>query len=435
MTSSNDAVLIADDSRAINQMLTHSIEDRLKIDVVSAFSMEEAKQHLSAQKHSFLVAILDVNLPDAPNGEVIDHVLGLNIPVIVLTGSESDDLHRAMVEKQIIDYVVKRNFNEIEYVIDLVKRLQQNRFRKVMVVDDSCSSRQLISSLLQRQYLNVLQAVNGVEALELMEKHDDVCLIITDYNMPKMDGMSLTTKVRELYSRNELAIIGISTNGNDIVSIKLLKSGANDFIVRPFMHEEFYCRINQNIDLVANYRLLQDASNRDFLTGLYNRKYIFGVSEQLFMNAKRDNFSMATAMIDIDHFKSINDTYGHDVGDLALKHVTTIFNTHLRKADFIARIGGEEFCLLCINVDNEAAKTLLNRFRKAVETNPLVLDEATIPITISIGYTTQLADSLDPALKLADAALYEAKEGGRNRVIQHSTQGNLQIAPEICTPG
>ncbi len=411
-------VLIVEDSRAINKMLAHHIATQLHIDVESAASMQEAKQILDAQGDQFFVAILDLNLPDAPNGEIVDVVLDLGIPPIILTGSICDDLHDEMLEKPIVDYVVKRNLNEIEYVIETVQRLRENMGRKVLVVDDSKSSRRLLSSLLQRHYLNVLEACDGVEALDVLAEHDDIILMVTDYNMPRMDGMELITKAREKWSRHELAIIGISTSGSGTVSVKLLKSGANDFITRPFLHEEFYCRINQNIDAVASYCMLRDAADRDFLTGLFNRKYLFNTGNKLFQNAQRKNITLTAVMIDIDFFKKINDTYGHHVGDMALKHVASIFNQQLREADVIARFGGEEFCLLCVNVNDADAEMLFTRFRKAIADNPLVMNSLIVPMTVSIGYSMELTDSLDHMIKDADTALYDAKEGGRNRVVR-----------------
>lgn len=418
MYQSANKVLIVEDSRAINKMLAHHIATQLHIDVESAVSMQEAKQILDEQSEQFFVAILDLNLPDAPNGEVVDVVLDLGIPPIILTGSMCDDLHDEMLEKPIVDYVIKRNLNEIEYVIETVQRLRENRDRKVLVVDDSRSSRQLLSSLLQRHYLEVLEACDGVEALDVLSENDDILLMVTDYNMPRMDGMELITKVREKKSRHELAIIGISTSGSGTVSIKLLKSGANDFITRPFMHEEFYCRINQNIDAVASYCKLRDAADRDFLTGLFNRKYLFNTGNKLFQNAQRKNISLTVAMIDIDFFKKINDSHGHHVGDMALKHVASIFTQQLRQADVITRFGGEEFCMLCVNVSGSSAEVLFTRFRETIADTPLVVGDLVVPMTVSIGYSMALTDSLDHMISDADAALYDAKGGGRNRVVR-----------------
>lgn len=418
-------VLLVEDSRSINGLVSKGINNQLHLDVVSATSMQQAKQILETQADDFFVAILDLNLPDAPDGEVVQCVMNYGIPPIILTGSMSDNLHDEMMDKPIIDYVIKRNLNEIEYVIDLVKRLHDNRRRKALVVDDSRSSRLLLASLLERHYFTVFTAADGEEALYVLAEHEDIMLIVTDCNMPKMDGIELTTKVRTKYTRNELAILGISTSGGGTTSVKFLKAGANDFITRPFLHEEFYCRVNQNVDAISSYCTLRDTADRDFLTGLYNRKYLFNTGNKLFENAKRGNITLTTAMIDIDHFKSINDTHGHQVGDLALKHVADIFKQQLRESDVIARIGGEEFCLLCVNASRAQSEDLLARFLNAIQFYPLQINNVKIPITISIGFSMALDDTLDEMILNADAALYKAKENGRNQIaISHVDENN-----------
>lgn len=417
MSLTPNKVLIVEDSRAINELLTSNIREVLHIDVESAATFKEAKQILEANSDQIFVAVLDLNLPDAPDGEIVEYVLSKGVPPIILTGNISDDLHDDMIEKPIIDYVVKLNLNEIDYVINTVKRLRENMGRKVLVVDDSKSSRRLLQSLLQRQYLDVYEACDGEQALKVLAEHNDILLIITDFNMPVMNGPELIAKVREKYSRNEISIIGISSTGTGVISVKLLKSGANDFISRPFLHEEFYCRVNQNIDSVVSYTALKDSADRDFLTGIFNRKYLFSAGEKLFQNATRKNITLMAAMIDIDFFKKINDVHGHHVGDKALKHIVSIFTKTLRKADIISRIGGEEFCLLCVNIDEDNSRRLLERYRNKIADTPLVLDGLTIPMTVSIGYTLQLSDSLEQMIKDADSALYEAKETGRNKIV------------------
>ena len=410
-------VLVVEDSPSINKLLTSKIGNQLHIEVASASSMEEAAAILEDHADEFFVAVLDLNLPDAPDGEIVDFVLSMGVPPIILTGTISDDLHDEMMKKAIIDYVVKRNLNEIDYIVETINRLRDNSQRKVLVVDDSASSRHLMTMLLRRHYLNVYQACDGEEALVLLEEHDDVVLIITDYNMPNMDGVELVSRVREKYSRHEIGIIGLSSSGPGKVSIKLLKSGANDFIGRPFLHEEFYCRVNQNIDAIISYTRLKEVADRDFLTGCFNRQYLSKVGGSLFQNALRDNITLAAAMLDIDFFKKINDTHGHHIGDMALKHVAAIFNEQLRESDVIARIGGEEFCLLSVNIDEANVEAMLERFRQALVDSPLLVEEVTVPMTVSIGYTVGLNSSLERMMADADLALYQAKETGRNRVV------------------
>jgi len=122
-------------------------------------------------------------------------------------------------------------------------------------------------------------------------------------------------------------------------------------------------------------------------------------------------------MIDIDFFKKVNDTHGHHIGDLALKHISSILDEQLRDGDILARMGGEEFCILCVNLNPENADTVFERIRKTIEESPLITENLTLPMTVSIGYNPILGDSLDQMINLADDALYQAKESGRNKVV------------------
>lgn len=410
-------IIIVEDNRAINELMAANLHQALDIEVISALTMTEAQKAVEESPKSFFLSILDLNLPDAPNGEIVDFMMKKNIPSIVLTGNQDKEIQKEAVSKGIIDFANKSNPNEIHYIVELARRLLENFERKVLVVDDSDVARMLLVALLEKQNLKVLEAIDGVQALKILKTNKDISLVVTDYNMPKMDGIEMVYNIRKETSRDDLSIIGISSTNDNIVSVKFLKSGANDFIARPFSHEEFNCRINQNIDAIANYKKLKEASIKDFLTNLYNRKYVFEAGEKLFNNAIRDNIKLTTAMIDIDHFKEVNDTYGHNTGDLALKHIADLLNKDLRDGDILARIGGEEFCVLCINLDIKNAAMVFERIRKKIADNPLIIGDLSIPITVSIGYNPMLGASLDKMIDNADKALYQAKESGRNKVV------------------
>jgi len=420
MSHRTKKILVVEDNRAINEMLVSSLQQELNIEIESADTMAAAKTIVDAQPKSFFLAILDLNLPDAHNGEIVDYVMDVGIPSIVLTGDKDTETEEAILNKGVIEFVSKNNPHAIRYIIESSRRLLENFNRKVLVVDDSDVARMLIVALLEKQNLKVLEAINGVQALKLLKVHKDIDLIVTDYNMPKMDGMELIQNIRMEYGRDEIGVIGISATNDNVVAVKLLKSGANDFIARPFSHEEFNCRINQNIDALANYKKLRLASTTDFMTGLYNRKYLFDTGTKLFQNAQRKNIKLSAAMIDIDLFKQVNDNYGHQVGDLALIHVSDILKQELREGDILARMGGEEFCVLCVNLEPEDAEVVFERVRKTIAESPLIYNDLSLSITVSIGYNDILEDSLDCLINLADNALYKAKETGRNKVIMGS---------------
>ena len=416
MSEKATKVLVVDDSQVINKILTENITSQLHLDVVSAYTMNEAIEAIGRYPNQFFVAVLDLNLPDAPHGEVVQALVTLGIRPIILTASMSDDLHDEMMSRPIIDYVVKRNLSEMQYVIDQIKRLYDNFERRVLIVDDSRLSRQLLRSLLERHNYSVDEAKGPDEGYEMLTSDASYSLLITDYNMGDTSGAEFIVKVRAEFTRHELSIIGVSGIGSGRVSVQMLKAGANDFITRPFMHEEFYCRVNQNIDAVASYQELKNQAFKDHLTGLYNRRYLFETSVSLYENAKRQNLSVAVAMMDVDSLKRINEEYGHKVGDMALQHLAKLFRRHFRDGDIIARMGGEEFGILCVNLDPDAAHNVFERFRLRVEATPLLYNNESVPFTISIGYTLDLNNSFEAMVAEADKQRYKAKTMGRNRV-------------------
>lgn len=430
MDSYGTKVLVVEDSRSINSLLCNSITTKLRIDVVSASTMQEALEILEQQAEHFFVAILDLNLADAPDGEIVDEVLAFKLPSIILTGGMSDNLHKEMMEKPIIDYVVKRNINEIEYVIDMIGRLRDNQSCKALVVDDTKTARAELSALLQRHYFQVLTAPDGVEALKVLEQHPDIQLVISDYNMPNMDGIELTSRIRAKYSRNEMAIIGVSANGEDATTIKFLKSGANDFLTRPFLHEELYCRLSQNIDAVRGFARLRDAADRDSLTGLYNRTQLINIGEKLFESARRDSLRLMSVVIEIDQLRSVIKNHGRAAGEKAVQHVAAIFERQLRSSDIISRLSDSEFCLLCVNADSgEDSQQLLKNIRDVVQYTPLQhTDTISIPLTISIGYCSEPNDTVEQMIEHADIALQRAREQGPNQICWYDTFAGSQTA-------
>lgn len=412
-----DRVLVVDDSRTIRSLLGAYLGQLDGVDTVTADSMAAAKAYLDADASAFFCAVLDLHLPDAPRGEVVDLVRSYDIPVIVLTGSVDQALRETMLKKQVIDYVVKRNTLEIEHVAYVVGRLHSNRQVKILVVDDSNTFRTYLQALLQGYRFSTLSAVDGRDALKVIEEQPDISLVITDFHMPNMNGQELIQTLRRTHRREDLAIIGLSDASKPGLSAMLLKSGANDFLSKPFEVEEFYCRVTQNTNMISYVRQVRDSAVRDFLTKAYNRRHLFEVGETLYANAKRGSIKLAAALIDVDYFKRVNDTFGHQVGDEALKLIAATLQQSLRKSDVVARYGGEEFVCLAIIKQDKEAEEVFERVRAALESIKLEAEGQPVRITASLGVTVALEQDLDSMLARADQAVYKAKEAGRNRVV------------------
>jgi len=410
-----DCILLVDDSKTLIKLIEMKIKSELGLRIDVAYNAAEAE--LLTRKNTYTLAILDLNLPDAPDGEIVDMILAKKIPSIVLTGKIDQAFRTKMLEKNIIDYLYKSGIDDIDYLIEIIRRLLKNRSHKVMVVDDSSLFRNHMKALLENNFFQVFTLAHGEEALAILEENPDIKIIITDYNMPVMDGLELTKEVRKKFTKNQLSIFVISSTANPEVSAMFLKRGANDFINKPFSKEEFSCRINNAIEALENIDTITNYASRDFLTGLYNRRYFFDTMEPAFLEAVESDGEFVTAMIDIDHFKNINDTYGHDIGDKAIIHLAEILRSSIQHQDIVARFGGEEFCLVLKDITHENALEVLERIRQKVALSPLTIDHnKEVAFTISIGVTLEHENTLAETINEADAKLYQAKTTGRNKL-------------------
>jgi len=412
----DDRILIVEDNKTLAKLLAKKIKNAFEIEVDTAYSLAEAKLFLA--RYKYFITLLDINLPDAPNGEIVDYVISKKHHVIVLSGNIDKEFRKKMLQKNIIDYVNKGGAGDINYIIQILDRLRKNRNHKVLVVDDSIVFRKQMQSMLENMFFDITTVAHGEEALGMLQAKPDISLVLTDYNMPVMNGLDLTYEIRQTYSKDELCILAISSSEDEEVSALFLKYGANDYIKKPFSKEEFSCRVNNSIEALENIQTIMNYANRDYLTGLYNRRYFFQAMDEYIEEAKSKGEQFAIAMIDIDHFKKVNDTYGHDIGDRVIITLADILRSSTSPRDVVARFGGEEFCIVLKNINRYSAYDILERIRTEVENYRLQIDDITIQFTISIGSVIfSEDDSLEENINEADMMLYKAKNNGRNQVV------------------
>lgn len=411
-------VLLVEDSRSLNRYLAESIRETAGVEVVGVGSLREAAAQLEAHRAAFFVGVLDLHLPDAPDGEIVDLAVKHDLPTIVLTGSFSEAMReRILAKPHVIDYILKTNSSEITHIADLVRRIYRNQNIRILIVDDSRSFRLYLRTLLAAHRYQIIEASDGEAALDKLREPLDIHLMLTDFHMPGMDGEALVAETRKGFDRSTLGIIGISDQNAPITSVKLLKAGANDFIAKPFLTEEFYCRITQNVETLEFIQVMRDSAVRDFLTQLHNRRYLFDVGQRAYERAKLQRSGFAAAMIDVDHFKRINDTHGHLIGDRVLQHIAAVIAANIHPDDVLARYGGEEFCLLLHGTRaSQQLDAELERIRAAIEALDIPNGTEKLRVTASLGATLNPSHSLAAMLDIADAALYLAKTQGRNRV-------------------
>lgn len=242
MTDPKPKILLAEDSKSIQSALTTALESSFDVKVVVAETFAQAAAVLDSKGAELFLAILDLALPDAMNGEVVDHALRLGVPSLVFTSTFDDALRNDLLSKGVLDYVVKSG-RAVEEVARLVGRLQANRARKILVVDDSVSARASICSSLAAFGFQVLAAGSGEQALEVLASQAGIDLVITDFEMPGMDGVQLTQILRKVHSRDDVAVIGVSSAATGGLAARFLKHGATDYLHKPFGREELYCRV------------------------------------------------------------------------------------------------------------------------------------------------------------------------------------------------
>ena len=254
-------VLLVEDSRMFTSALKYRFETELGVDVVTCSSLAEMRQEAVDSDHGFFVAVTDLNLPDSPHCEALDYALEIGLPTIVFTGKFDFNTRKSILNKNVLDYVIKDNNKAFDDIVMAVGRIISNRDIRILVVDDTKTQRSILSSMLRAQKFDVVEASSGQAALEAMEAHPDIKLVLTDYHMGDMDGYQLTRKLRRRYPDDMLRIIGISNSNDPELSASFLKAGASDFLYRPFVQEEFQCRIAQNIGILMKMDELRKAAS------------------------------------------------------------------------------------------------------------------------------------------------------------------------------
>ena len=354
-------LLLVEDTPVIAK-LQSVIAERAGYIVDVAGSKAEAARLLSNQQYD--CAVVDYLLPDANEGEAIDVVLAANLQTIVMTAQLNNAVRENIQKKPIVDYITKENHQSYHYLEKRLISLIRNRHIKVLVVDKDPASNQRMCALLTRQAYKVLSARGAKEALALLEQHD-IAAVITDNELSTLNGNELCALIREKYSPDEVIVIGISTAEKPNLSARFLKNGANDFLRKPFNEEEFNCRVNINLDLAEQFEQVRRQANEDALTGLANRRYFFHKAKQAMKVAEQQALPVNVAMMDLDKFKSINDTYGHSSGDEVLKQLASLM-TEFFEGHEVARLGGEEFAVLfdpTAKLTAEQVESTCNRFR------------------------------------------------------------------------
>lgn len=251
---SHHRILLAEDSNVFTSMVSARLKELFGIEVEICRNFEDLELAYDRSSEKITLAISNINLPGAENGEALNYLTDLSIPTIVFTGTFHQATRDQLLTRDIVDYILKDNVFAVDMLAESVCRFLTNHQHHVLIVDDSPTARALLTTRLKRYNFRVSTADSGAVALALLKANPDIGLMITDYNMPDIDGFELTRRIRGTVGSHQLRIIGVSSSTDRLLSARFLKAGGNDFIMRPFIDEEFYCRVNQNLDTLTQIR-------------------------------------------------------------------------------------------------------------------------------------------------------------------------------------
>ena len=292
---------------------------------------------------------------------------------------------------------------------------------KILIAEDDPISRRILEANLLEWGHEVTVACDGVEALEIIQQPESPSVIISDWMMPRMDGLALCREIRNMEKSEYIYFIILTAKGEKKNVIEGLEAGADDFLTKPFNKEELKYRIRIGERIINLECRILELANTDALTGLLNRRAFMERMGQEMSRAQREKKPFAFILTDIDHFKNVNDTYGHQVGDLVLQRFADQLTTSKRPYDFLGRYGGDELLVCLPEADGLQAASVAERMRRQAEDMEIMLpdDSRSIRVTASFGtasYSVESGRNIDWLIKSADDALYRAKVKGRNRV-------------------
>lgn len=406
-------ILVIEDSPLVLKILEHLFRQETDLEPIFCASLAEAEVMLETSASLFFAAIVDLHLPDAPDGESFDLVMRYQLPCIVLSGSYNEQRRDDLLMKGVVDYVLKESQHSYEYAFRLLHRLDQNSHIKILIADDSAAQRHYIRHILEPHHYQLIEASDGKETLRQLNEHPDLDLLVLDHAMPGVSGFELVKLLRQKLRLNDLIIIGVSADPKGSLSAQFIKHGADDFLRKPFCPEELNCRVMSTLERRDLLRALKKAAQFDALTGLNNRRAFYEQGLQMLQQAQRESREVSVAMLDLDHFKQINDGFGHASGDSAL----VVFARAMSNAFpdmLLGRLGGEEFALLTLHGAEHVAQALERLRRQCAGLHYTV---GAPPLSFSAGLYQGEPEDLESLLHEADIRLYRAKQQGRARTV------------------
>ncbi len=302
---------------------------------------------------------------------------------------------------------------------------------RVLIADDNATSRIMLRGALLQWGYEVVVAENGAQAWDILADSNPPPLAILDWIMPHMTGPDVCKKVRETRREPYTYILLLTSKHTKDETVEGLEAGADDYVVKPFDRHELQVRlragkriIDLQLELLRAREELRERANKDLLTMLPNRSAIAATLDQELSRCHRDRRTVGIILLDIDHFKKINDTHGHFAGDAVLRETATRLRGNMRPYDQVGRYGGEEFLVVLPNCELEQAAHQAERMRAKLQSSTMMVDGVEVRVSASFGVTVSDGSERNPEtfVRVADEALYRAKADGRNCVIALSLE-------------
>ncbi len=445
-------ILVVDDILPNIKLLEHKLLSEY-YEVITATNGFDALEKVKTTNPDLI--LLDIMMPGMDGYEVCRRLKAdastMHIPVVMVTALDQPENKIMGLECGADDFVTKpiddvslmarvKNLTRLKIMTDELRMRQHtsskfgfNEDFKDIAIDGNIliveSNPAVAEKMLKNMPENCIGYIENNPNLVLKElQKKNYKLVIISLNMNDFDGLRIVSMIRASESFRRLSLIATGDNHNNMTLIKALDMGVNDFINRPVDYNEFILRVKSQIKRYnLSEKLRQNVENSvehaitDPLTSMYNRRYLNMHLENLCIKSAENNKALSVAIFDIDHFKSINDTYGHDAGDKVLVEFATTLKDNIRNFDLGVRFGGEEFLIVMPDTDLAYAAAVCERMRVSIQEKCFFINsEKSLNITCSIGVSSLMPNEVEQELiKRADAALYRGKQTGRNRVVIH----------------
>jgi diguanylate cyclase (GGDEF)-like protein len=315
---------------------------------------------------------------------------------------------------------------------------------KILIADDDALSRRLLEKTLLRAGYEVMPVANGRQAVESLAGPDAPRLALLDWMMPEIDGPGVCREMRKRRDQSYVYMVLLTSRESKEDVVAGFESGADDYLIKPFVADELKARLRTGErilrledSLVEAREQMRFKATHDHLTSLWNRGVIVDLLGRELTRSQRENVCTAVILGDLDHFKSVNDTYGHLVGDQVLREVARRLLLSVRSYDFVGRYGGEEFLTVLNNCRPDSAVARAEQIRKSICTRPVHTDAGPLEVTMSLGVLLSCdwgQRTAEDLINEADSALYGAKTEGRNRVKMAAPEERTETSTAERTP-